>query len=136
LLAARIRSLVTAEYCGLSSASNHILLTLLKDYRSKTFWENFEFKARNNLDDNRGEWSKLEKYFCDTPVRRVGMFYYAPTDESCRRLLEKSGISWTSGSSLGTSDDYGRFNMGQDRKLVRDAVKEIIKNDKAKKGPK
>jgi aspartate/methionine/tyrosine aminotransferase len=136
LLAERIKSLVEAEYCGLSSASNAVLLQVLKHYRSKTFWESFETKARQNLDDNRTEWAILEKYFGEVPVYRVGMFYYAPIDKACKRLLKKANVTWTKGSSLGTDDDWGRFNIGQDREMIRDAVKEIIKNDKAKKGPK
>jgi len=130
MLAVRIKSLVTAEYCGLSSASNRVLLDVLKWYKSKTFWENFEYQARLNLDDNRGEWIKLEKYFGDIATPRNGMFYYAPIDRQCRKLLEKSKIIWTPGSSLGTNDDFGRFNLGQDCKLIKQAVKEILKNDK------
>jgi|SRR5581483_1036644 len=129
-LALRLAALVEAEYCGLSSASNVILLQVLKDYRSKTFWENFEYRAKNALNDNRGEWSKLEKFFGNQPICQDGMFYYAPVDGACHRLLTKSGITWTPGSKLWASDSHGRFNLGQDRKLVKEAVKEILKNDR------
>ena len=130
LLAERLKVLVTSEYCGLSSASTSVLLNVLKMYRSKTFWENFEGKARTNLDYNREEFSKLEKFFGQTPVPANGMFYYAPVDSACRKLLEKSGIIWTSGISLGADDNWGRFNIGQDCSLVREAVKEVLKQDK------
>lgn len=132
LLALRIKSLIEAEYCGLSSASNVVLLSVLKEYRTKTPWENFENRARNSLDDNREEWSKLEKYFDGTPVPHNGMFYYSAIDESCKKLMEKSGVIWTRGSFLGTNDDFARFNLGQDCELIRKAVKEIKKNDRIK----
>lgn len=132
LVAHRLHDLVTAEYCGLSSASNVVLLNVLKMYRSKTFWENFETRARTNLDYNREEIAKLEKYFQGAAVPRNGMFYYAPMDSACKKLMEKSEMIWTSGSSLGATDDFGRFNVGQDCKLIRDAVKTILRNDKIK----
>jgi aspartate/methionine/tyrosine aminotransferase len=131
LLAVHLKSLVEAEYCGLSSASTHVLLTVLKGCHHPHYWENFERRARNNLDDNRAEWSSLEKYFGDQRVYGVGMFYYAPIDKACRKLLEKSGIKWTPGSQLGATDDFGRFNLAQDKKLVRQAVREVIKYDKS-----
>lgn len=130
MLYIRLKELVEAEYCGLSSASDAVLLAVLKDHRSKTFWDNFETRAKKNLDDNREQWTKVQKFFGNEEVSPNGMFYYAPIDEACKGLLNRSGIVWTSGSSLGTDDDSGRFNLGQDCKLVRDAVKTILKNDR------
>jgi aspartate/methionine/tyrosine aminotransferase len=119
---------VTAEYCGLSHASTHILLTVLKEF----YWEQFEQNARYQLDFNRGEWSKLEKYFGDHPVSKVGMFYYAYMDKACKKLMEKSGVLWMPGTTLGADDDFGRINLGQDNRLILNAVKEVLKIDKIK----
>lgn len=130
VLALRIKNLVESEYCGLSSASNVVLLQVLKNYRSKNFWENFEHRARLYLDCNREEWSRLEKFFGQKPVGEVGMFYYAPMDSACKRLMEKSGVVWTPGSRLGHEDSYGRISLGQDCELTLKAVKEILKNDR------
>jgi aspartate/methionine/tyrosine aminotransferase len=130
LLAERLKSLVTAEYCGLSSASNAVLLNVLRNGRSKYFWENFENKARTYLDNNRTEWSKLEKYFDDTPVVINGMFYFSHADKKCQELLTKASVVWTTGSSLGVDDTFVRINLGQDCKLVREAVKAVLKADK------
>lgn len=131
LLYLRLKKLVEAEYCGLSSASNAVLLNVLKGwYQSKNFWENFELKARANLDNNRTELSILEKYFGDQPVCKVGMFYYAPVDAACKRLLEKANVKYTPGSSLHATDDFGRFNVGQDCRIVREAVKTILRADR------
>lgn len=130
LLYLRLKDLVTAEYCGLSSASTTILLQLLSQVEDNNWWDQFERAARYNLDHNRGEWRKLEKYFNGHEVSPNGMFYYAHMDGSAKKLISKSNIIWTSGSSLGTDDSFARFNLGQDCKLVRDAVKEILKNDR------
>ena len=132
LLYLRLKSLVEAEYCGLSSASNVVLMQVLKEYPNRKYWESFENTARKYLDANREEWSKLEKYFGGQNVPKNGMFYYGPTDEACKKLLTNSGIIWTSGSRLGTNDNFGRFNVGQDCKLIREAVKTILKVDKIK----
>lgn len=130
LLYLRLKELVTAEYCGLSSASTDILLNLLSQFKDHRWWDHFEWAAKYNLDYNRGEWRKLEKYFNGYTVSPIGMFHYAHLDRSAKKLISKSNIIWTSGSSLGTDDNFGRFNLGQDCRLVRDAVKEVLKNDK------
>lgn len=126
----RLKELVTAEYCGLSSASTSILLQLLKPFKDERLWEGFERQARFNLDYNRGEWSKLERFFGGTPTGPNGMFYYSYMDGSCKKLMGKSNIVWTPGSSCGHYDEFGRFNIGQDMKIVKAAVKEVLKNDR------
>lgn len=130
LLYLRLKDLVTAEYCGLSSASTSILLQLLGQFEDDRWWEGFEWSARYNLDYNRGEWRKLEKYFGGHEVSPNGMFYYAQLDNSAKKLMLKSNVIWTPGSNLGTNDEFARFNLGQDCKLVRDAVKQVLKNDR------
>lgn len=121
----RLKTLVEAEYCGLSKASTDILINAVKYLN----WESFERDARSMLDDNREEISKLKKYL-GNEVPEIGMFYYGYTDAKVRALLEKAGVKYTSGVSLGTHEDFGRLNVGQDRHIVRNAVAEIIKADK------
>lgn len=129
LLYERLKILVTAEYCGISSASTRIIMETAGKFTEK-HWESFERGANFWLDYNRGEWSKLEKFFGNVSVLPVGMFYYAPIDKHCKKLLEKSNIIWSPGGQLGTSDDFGRFNVGQDSRLIKEAVKAVLKNDK------
>lgn len=134
LLYLRLKELATAEYCGLSSASTIILLKLLRQFKDDRWWDQFEWSARYNLDYNRGDWSKLIKYFGGCEVSQNGMFYYSHMDGAAKKLLSKANIIWTPGSSLGVDhDDSGRFNLGQDCRIVRDAVKEVLKNDRISK---
>jgi aspartate/methionine/tyrosine aminotransferase len=128
LLSERIRELLMGEYCGLGIASQEIIKNALYDFD----WESFEKLAKGFLDDNRGQWSKLEKFFHSWPVRDEGMFHYSKIDAKCNKLLQKAGINWTTGSSLGTDDSYGRFNLGQDVDVIRKAVNAILKADKIK----
>jgi aspartate/methionine/tyrosine aminotransferase len=121
----QMKRLVTAEYCGLSMASTEILKRLLYDFD----WDSFEYSARIMLDDNRYQLVKLEKYF-GTTVPETGMFYYGNTDLKCKELLKKASIEYTSGKELGTSDDFGRLNMGQDRVLTAKAVNAFLNADK------
>lgn len=125
LLFDRMSLLATAEYCGLSALNKHLLVTLLTGLD----WEKFETLSRASLNANREEWSKLERFF-DGPVSPNGMFYYSFLDAACKRLLTKSGIEWLPGTNCGTDDDYGRFNLGQDVKLIKNAVKDVLKNDR------
>ncbi len=121
----RLRELVTSEYCGLDTASSMIIKNALKGFR----WDLFESHARANLNFNREEWSKLERYFEGSPVSEYGMFYYGKMDSTCKKLMEKSGVHWTQGSLLGTNDGFGRFSLGQDCQLTREAVRSVLKND-------
>lgn len=123
----RMKSLVTAEYCGISHADSTILLNCLDGIE----WDIFELNARYRLDSNRTEWSKLEKFFDGQPVNSVGMFYYGKIDKSAKKLMEKAGVKYMPGSSLGTSDDFARFNLGQENKILKDAVKAILRVDKS-----
>lgn len=127
-----IEKLVAAEYCGLDRLSMVLMNTLIDQFSAcpDFWWSNFETAARHKLDNNRNEWSKLEKYFGDTSVPINGMFFYGPVDSSCKKLLAKSNILYQPGSNCGTNDGFGRFNIGQDCRLIADAVKAILKADK------
>jgi aspartate/methionine/tyrosine aminotransferase len=125
----RMRPLVIAEYCGLSAASTKIILETAGRLTEED-WKSFERNAHSKLNWNREEFSKLEKYFGGTPVSLYGMFYYAPMDAACKKLMEKSGVVWSHGLELGADNNFGRFNIGQDVRLVAEAVKTVLKNDK------
>lgn len=122
----RIYNLITAEYAGLSVPSQNLLESIL----GKLDWDTFEKGAKGNLDDNRTEWTKLERFFNEETVPANGMFFYGGMDQSCVKLLEKSNIKWMPGSKCGTHDSFGRFNLGQSCKTIKSAVKQILKNDK------
>lgn len=128
LLAVRIKELVTAEYCGLSVPDAE----LIKRMWDRFNWEYFEQVSKIYLDSNREEWSKLERYFSGTKTPDIGMFYYAPMDEQCRKLMKSAGVLWTKGPTMGTSEEFGRFNVGQETFLIREVVKEVLKTDRAK----
>lgn len=128
LLFERIKELVTAEYCGLSVPSILILNQVLPGYD----WESFEKGSLASLDQNRTEWQKLEKFFNYKPVADNGMFYYAAMDKHCQDLFNKAGVMWRPGSRMGTTDDFGRFNIGQSCDLIRQAVALVLKEDRTK----
>lgn len=126
ILADLLQRLVTAEYCGLSHASTAILMDCLTDLD----WDMFETNARFRLDMNRSEWQKVAKFFGGTDVPSTGMFYYTEIDEAAKKLMHRAGVLFQAGSKMGTSDDFARFNLGQDNYLITDAVKAILKSDR------
>jgi len=126
MLAERFRDLVTAEYCGLSTASTDIVLHTLQGFD----WDRFEQSAQMRLDHNRSEWSKLERFFSGTPVLSNGMFYYAPMDKKAQEIFEKAGVIWTKGSTMGTDDGFARFNLGQDNETIEQAIRAVLKADR------
>lgn len=123
----RLTNQVMAQYCGLATSESLIAEQLLDGMD----WETFENKAKFYLDCNRQEFSILEKYIGDTPIQGEGMFYYGPMDAAAQRLFEKAGVVWTKGSTLGTDDGYARFNLAQDRNLISEAVRSVIKCDRS-----
>lgn len=125
-LAVKMSELVTAEYCGLSMASQDLLIDILPTFD----WHQFYPYARFKLDLNREQFQKIEKFFQDNPVNPIGMFYYGPMDQKCRDLMIKANVQYTPGSAMGTTDAFGRFNIGQDNRLVEEAVRAILKADR------
>lgn len=127
-----IGELIAPEYCGLSKPSKMILLSMLDQFNNdpEYHWGAFEHASRYALDLNREQWAKLEKFFDGTLVPVNGMFYYAGMDDSAKALFEKAGVHYQVGSKCGTTDDFGRFNIGQDPKVVLAAVKAVLKTDK------
>lgn len=122
----RLKEYTIAAYCGLSRSDAELVKHLLHNFN----WDRFEYTAKKYLNYNREEWAKLEKYFGYAPVQGEGMFYYGPMDNACKALMEKSGVTWTTGESLGVDNSYGRFNIGQDCNLIKEAVAAILKNDR------
>ena len=131
-LAERIGKLIAPEYCGLSKPSKMILTTLLDQFNNDPdyFWGAFEQAARYKLDCNRTEWAKLEKYFNGYSVSPNGMFHYAYLDNAAKALLAEANVLYQAGSKCGTDDSFGRFNIGQDPKVILSAVRAILKADK------
>lgn len=127
ILYERLKIVITAQYSGLSKLSMDFINTTLEAFN----FSHFENVARNKLDANREEWAKLERYFGNNPVSHIGMFYYGPIDNSADKLLRLSNVEWVKGGKLAHSDDFGRFNIGQDPNLIKEVVKEILKNDGA-----
>lgn len=126
LLAERLKDLVTSEYCGLSQASTDILLHTMQGFD----WDRFETSAKFKLDCNREEFSQLERFFQNTPVSDVGMFYYGPMDAKAQEIFTKANVTWTKGSALGTDDGFARFNMGAKNEVIEQAVRAILKADR------
>lgn len=126
LLAERFKDLVTAEYCGLSTASTDILLHTLQGLN----WDRFEQYAKMKLDCNREEWVELERFFGGMPVPANGMFYYGPMDPKAQEIFEKAGVVWTKGSTMGTDDGWARFNLGQTNEIIESTVRAVLKADR------
>lgn len=126
ILFERIKDLVAAEYCGLSTPSSELLNKVLPDFD----WASFERNSIYALDRSREEWSRLERFFGGHPTPDNGMFYYAPMDKKCQEIFTKAEVVWTPGSKLGHNDSFGRFNIGQSLSNIKNAVAQVLKADK------
>ncbi len=122
----RFKGLVDGEYAGLSAPSMDLLVHVLKGFN----WDKFEKEAQKQLNNNREEWTKLERFFEEEPVNDIGMFYYGKIDKSANKLLKKSNIEWLPGDVCHHDASYGRFNLGADCSTVKEAVKTVLKNDR------
>jgi aspartate/methionine/tyrosine aminotransferase len=127
-IAHSLEQYVKTHYVGLSSVSMRMaekVLDLLD-------LDAFEKKSAKFVDDNREEVQKILTKFGRGDVPSRGMFAILELGKTERKALEKAKIKWQPGSTWGANDDWARLSLGQDRELVKKAVKEVLKNDKRK----
>lgn len=114
---------VTANYVGLSSLSMYMAEEIL----SRLNTDKFETRSSAYLDDNREEMQKVLTKFGQGDVPNRGMFALLKLDKLEIKALEKANVKWQPGSSWGEDDSWARLNLGQSRKVVKSAVKAILK---------
>ena len=107
---------------GVSKPSTRLVLDILKDISLDKFME----RGNTLLNYNKSEFSKVLHLFDNQPQQEVGMFYCAQADKKTLQLLKKCGITYV---ELG--DDFIRLSMGQKYSVTREAVKRLLKEDKA-----
>jgi aspartate/methionine/tyrosine aminotransferase len=114
---------ITSSYVGLSSVSmdiaNQVLDCLDQD--------GFEARAASYLDSNREEVQKILTKFGQGNVPTRGMFAIIELGSAERKALQRGGIKWQSGSSWGEDENWARLSLGQDRALIKVAVRSVLK---------
>ena len=103
-----------------------ILDNLLKeDYISDVKIKRFMRLGKLYLDDNRESLNKISKIFDYQDVPECGMFYCVKADKKAVQLLTRAGINFTR-----LDAETIRLNIGQTKKVVRQAVDAVLKEDK------
>jgi aspartate/methionine/tyrosine aminotransferase len=119
----RVHELNDSINCGINLHGQKTLNNIFENVPLDKYYS----KARSFLDDNRTEFSKLESTFGNR-IPDHGMFYPTFYDKKLYDSLLAAGINVILVKPLNdkTKDGLIRFNMGQDRDLVKQAVS-IIK---------
>lgn len=105
---------------------------LLNDILNKVDLEKFSHAANLRVNMNREEFSKLATFFDNQPVPKNGMFYTVRVTDKGRSIIEKAGVGFIE-LERGNNESLIRFNLAQNNKLTRDAVKAIKTADRLKK---
>jgi aspartate/methionine/tyrosine aminotransferase len=125
----KYKKIAETEYCGISRVDQDLIHSIA----TTIDWAKFENTARNKIDCNRYEISKLEKFFdYSNSVPENGMFFYSRGSKKTLELLDRANITYTKGSSMGLSDMWVRLNLAQTCEITKEAVDRIIKIDTIK----
>lgn len=118
-----------SEALDTSVTSMKILNEILKD---TDMWSVSKI-ARQRILDNRWEFEKIKHIIDIDSTNDNGMFLFPIADTKARNLLFKSGIIYIEGEKCSKPISDGAFrirlNLGQSRDIVKEAIKEILKND-------
>jgi aspartate/methionine/tyrosine aminotransferase len=115
---------IVDDTLGVSVPSQLLAIKILEDIHI----DNFVSRAGLNIDYNREEMARLEKFFEYKPVPSRGMFYLAKPDNKTSKMLERVGVKYIDGESCG-APGFVRLNLAQSNTLTQNMVRDILKLD-------
>jgi aspartate/methionine/tyrosine aminotransferase len=122
-IATSLGNYISNTYVGLSSVSQGIAEEVLHCIDLNKF----EDRASGYLDDNRFQIQKILTKFGQGSAPTRGMFALVSLGKAERAALERANIKWQSGETFGADESVARLSLGQDRNVVRLAVREALK---------
>jgi aspartate/methionine/tyrosine aminotransferase len=119
---------VTHDLCGATASGQWAVQKILKEVDLKQFYKESVFM----LDDNKTELQRLDKIFSNQPIPKIGMFALWESDVRINSLLDRAGVKFMDGSSVGASPSSWRINLANTPSQTRDMVKDILALDRRK----
>ena len=102
------------------------------DILMKTDMDKFHRTANMRINMNRGEFLKLQGFFDGQIIPQDGMFFPAWVNDKGIKIIERANVKFIKLDTLGDSTLI-RFNLAQNNKITRDAIKAIKTSDRIKK---
>ncbi len=129
-LAKQVKDLVDYSTCGVPTPSQSILIQILYRYLyTGEIGKSFETLARQKIDNNKDEISKISHIFDGQDLPVNGMFYFPKATDKARKILKKADVGFVEGKFCGDEDSI-RLNLAQSNDLTQKAVASVLKEDK------
>lgn len=119
---------VLYETCGISILGQNLALDILK----KVDLDSFSKEAGSRINMNREEFLKLQGFFDGQIIPVNGMFFPAWVDDKAIQIIDRANVKFIKLDTMGDSTLI-RFNLAQNNKITRDAIKAIKTADRLKK---
>jgi aspartate/methionine/tyrosine aminotransferase len=116
---------VLYETCGVSTLGQSLALDILK----KVDLDSFGKEANTRINMNRDEFQKLGGFFDNQEIPINGMFYPVWVKDKAIEIVTRAGVDFITLKAVG-SDSLIRFNLAQNNKITKDAIKAIKTADR------
>lgn len=120
---------VTNTLCGVTASGQWAVEKILTTVDLDRFYH----VSAAMLDDNKTELQKLSGIFSNQHIPKIGMFALWESDQKIDSLLEKAGVKFYPGFSVGYKERSWRINLANTPSQTRDMVKDVLKLDKVRK---
>ena len=111
---------VLYETCGVSTLGQNLALDILK----KVDLDSFSKEAGSRINMNRDEFQKLGGFFDNQEVPVNGMFYPVWVQNKAIEIIDRANVKFIT-LKAGGNDTLIRFNLAQNNKITKDAIKAI-----------
>ena len=115
---------ITHTLCGVSALSQELAFSILKLVNMEKFYA----KSAQLISENKDEISRLSPLFGNQKVPEMGMFVYWKADKDLMEKIKNLGVVFTSGTSVGGTEDEVRINLGRKKYLTKNMVDLILKS--------
>jgi hypothetical protein len=85
--------------------------------------------AKELIDNNKNEMSKLNYLFGNQNIPEIGMFALFEIDKKLVKLLDKANVKFMEGKKCGDTRESARFNLANSNQSTKEMVKAILKAD-------
>ena len=112
---------ITHNLCGVSGLSQDLAYGILKNVNMEKFYA----KSAQLVQDNKNELSGISRLFGGQKIPDLGMFAYWQADSDLLKKIKELGIVFTSGVSIGGTENEVRINLGRKRELTKNMIDKI-----------
>jgi aspartate/methionine/tyrosine aminotransferase len=114
---------ITHTLCGVSALSQELAYSILKHVNMEKFYA----QGAQLITENKDEISRLSPLFGGQTVPEMGMFVFWKAEKDLLEKIKNAGVTFTSGTSVGGTEDEVRINLGRKKYLTKNMVDVLLK---------